>query len=53
MVGLLPGQVTEIRSKKLRKLRMLQQLLEDNILTTAEFTEQKELVLNSLRKLTN
>lgn len=52
-IGLSPGRVTEIRSKKLRELRELQQLLEDNILSTAEFTEQKELVLNSLRKLTH
>ena len=52
-VGLSPGRVTEIRSKKLCELRELQKLLEDNILTAAEFAEQKEVVLNSLRKLTH
>lgn len=51
--GLSPGKVCELRSKKMQELRELQQLLEHNILTDAEFTEQKSLVLNSLRKLTH
>lgn len=49
--GLSPGRVTELRMKKLQELRELQQLLEENILTTEEFMEQKGLVLESLRNL--
>ena len=50
-VGISPGKVTELRMKKLHELRELQALLEQNILTEQEFVEQKQLVLNSLRKL--
>ena len=49
-VGISPGKVTELRMKKLRELRELQELLEQTI---QEFVEQKQLVLNSLRKLTH
>lgn len=52
-VGISPGKVTELRMKKLRELRELQELLEQNILTQQELIEQKQLVLNSLRKLTH
>ena len=52
-MGILPGKVTELRMKKLRELRELQTLLEQNILTRQEFIEQKQLVLDSLRKLTH
>ena len=52
-VGISPGKVTELRMKKLRELRELQALLEQNILTQQEFMEQKQLVLDSLRKLTH
>ena len=51
-VGLSPGRVTELRSKKLQELRDLQCLLDQGILTEEEFAEQKALVLASLRKLT-
>lgn len=51
--GISPGKVTELRMKKLRELRELQELLEQNILTQKEFSEQKQLVLDSLRKLTH
>ena len=47
-VGLSPGRVTELCIKRLQELRELQQLLEENILTVEEFTEQKVLVLDSL-----
>lgn len=50
--GLSPGKVAELRSRKLQELRELQQLLEGNILTKEEFTEQKDMVLSALRKLT-
>ena len=49
-VGLSPGRVTELRSKKLHELRDLQCLLDQGILAE-EFAEQKALVLASLRKL--
>ena len=50
-VGLSPGRVTELRSKKLQELRDLQCLLDQGILTEEEFAEQKVLILASLRKL--
>ena len=50
-VGISPGRITELRIKKLQELRELQ-LLEQNVLTE-EFTEQKSMVLNSLRKLSH
>ena len=37
--------------KKLQELRELQNILESNILSDEEFTEQKAIVLDSLRKL--
>ena len=52
-IGLSPGRVTELRSKKLQELRDLQCLLDQRILTEEEFAEQKALVLASLRKLTH
>ena len=48
-VGISPGKVTELRMKKLSKLRELQSLLEQNVLTQQKFVEQKQLVLDSLR----
>lgn len=50
-LGISPGKITELRIKKLQELRELQQLLEQNLLTEEEFTEQKAMVLSSLRKL--
>ena len=52
-MGISPGKITELRMKKLSELRELQALLEQNILTQQEFIEQKQLVLDSLRKLTH
>ena len=49
--GISPCRATELRMKKLKELRELQQLLESKILNEAEFTEQKAIVLESLRKL--
>ena len=51
--GISPGKITDLRMKNLRELRELQGLLEQNILTQQEFVEQKQLVLDSLRKLTH
>ena len=41
MVGISPGRATELRMKKLKELRELQALLEQSILSEAEFAEQK------------
>ena len=50
-IGLSPCEIVELRLKKLNELKELQSLLQQNILTEEEFTEQKLLVLSSLRKL--
>ena len=52
-VGISPSRITDLRMKKLQELRELQGLLEQNVLTQQEFIEQKQLVLDSLRKLTH
>ena len=36
-----PGKTADVRMKNLQQLRYIQQLFEDNILTEAEFVEQK------------
>ena len=51
--GRSPGQVSDLRLKKLQELRELQQLLELNVLTPEEFAEQKAIVLEALRTLTS
>ena len=48
-----PGKSVELRMKNLQQLRFLQQLFDDNILSETEFLEQKESILDSLRKLNN
>ena len=50
-VGISPGKSTQLRMQNLQQLRYLQQLYEDNILSSDEFTEQKQLVMKSLRNL--
>ena len=49
--GISPCRATELRIKILQELRELQNLLESNILSNEEFTEQKAIVLDSLLKL--
>lgn len=51
-VGISPGKSVELRSKHFEQLRHLQQLYEDKILSENDFLEQKQLILDSLRKLT-
>ena len=51
VAGMSPCRAAELRKKKLQELRELKQLLESNILNDEEFTEQKAIVLDSLRKL--
>ena len=46
-----PGKTVELRMKNYEQLRYLQSLFEDGILTDKEYSEQKENILSSLRKL--
>ena len=46
-----PGKKVEIRMKNLEQLRILQNLMEDGILSRDEFSEQKRIVLQSLNNL--
>ena len=50
--GRSPGKISDLHLKKLQELRELQQLLDLGVLTPEEFAEQKSIVLESLRKLT-
>ena len=50
-VGISPGKAVDLRMKNIQQLRYLQQLHDDNILSDAEFLEQKAMILDSLRKL--
>ena len=50
--GLSPGKISDLRLKKLQELRELQQPLDLGVLTPEEFAEQKSIVLEALRKLT-
>lgn len=49
--GISPGKSTELRTKNLQQLRLLQQLYEENVISDKELTEQKSIVLDALRKL--
>ena len=51
IVGISPGRATELRMKKLKEQQELQALLEQSILSEAEYAEQKAIVLESLHKL--
>ena len=51
--GISQGKIMDLRLKKVHELRELQGLFEQNILTQQEFVEKKQLVLDSLRKLTH
>ena len=50
--GLSPNNQATLRRRYLEDFKMLSQLLNDGVLDTVEFTEQKESILNGLRKLT-
>ena len=50
-IGISPGKSAELRMKNLTQLRLIQQLLDENILSQSEFMEQKEIILEALRKL--
>lgn len=46
-----PGKCTELRFKNLEQLQLLQQLKQNGVLSQAEFIEQKNIVLDAIRKL--
>ena len=46
-----PGKTVELYMKNYEQLRYLESLFEDGILTHKEYSEQKENILSSLRKL--
>ena len=50
-LGVSPGKAADIRMKNLEKLRYMQQLMEDGILISEEFIEQKQIILASLCNL--
>lgn len=50
-VGISPKKSVELRMKNYEQLRYLQQLFEDGILSDWEYAEQKQNILDSLRKL--
>ena len=50
-IGVSPGKTIELRSKNLEQLRYIQQLYEDSILSSTEYEEQKQFILNAIRKL--
>ena len=52
-IPLVPSAISpvELRMKNFEQLRYLQNLFEDGVLTDKEYSEQKENILSSLRKL--
>ena len=50
-VGVSPGKAVDLRMKNYQQLRFIQQLFDDGILTEAEYVEQKEDILSSLKRL--
>ena len=46
-----PANVVDLRMKNFEQLRYLQQLFDDDILSLAEYTEQKDIILCALRNL--
>lgn len=50
-VPLSPGKTVELRMKNFEQLRYLQQLVDDGILTSKDYIEQKDKILSSLRNL--
>ena len=49
--GLSPVKVVDLRMKNFEQLRYLQQLYDDGVLSLPEYTEQKEIILCTLRNL--
>ena len=51
MLCISPSKAVDLRMKNLQQLRYLQQLFQDQILTTEEYEEQKTKIITALRKL--
>ena len=51
-LGVSPSKAVDIRGKCLTQLASLKQLFEDSVLTEEELKEQKDCILETLRKLT-
>ena len=49
--GVSPCKAVDLRMKNYQQLRYIQQLFDDGILSNAEYVEQKQCILTSLRKL--
>ena len=49
--GISPGRAADIRGKSYSQLSTLRKLFQDGILSQDEFDEQKDLILDGLRKL--
>ena len=49
--GVSPGRAADIRGKNFNQLSVLRKLLEDGVLSQDEFDEQKDIILEGLRKL--
>ena len=52
-VGISPGKAVDLRRKNFEQLRYAQNLYDDKVLSLAEYTEQKETILDALKKLNN
>ena len=50
-IGISPGKSAELHMKNLTQLRLIQQLYNEQILSQSEFIEQKDIILEALRKL--
>ena len=51
VLGVSPGKAADIRGKSFGQLSALKQLYDENVLTQAEFEEQKNVILSGLKKL--
>jgi hypothetical protein len=49
--GVSPGRAIDLRMKNYEQLRYVQQLLDDGVLSKDEYTEQKQGILGSLKRL--
>ncbi len=49
VTGVSPGRAIDLQMKNYQQLRYVQQLFDDGILTEKDYTEQKEVILESLR----
>lgn len=50
-VRLSPCKAADLQMKHLEQLRYIQQVMEDGIISEIEFTEQKQIIIETLRKI--